>query len=241
MIIQEEQHKFDTTSINSVSDVVKNVEWDDQDDITRNLFFHAKSFKGINKELDHVSSVLDTIEASQNTRNIEINAAGRMAEIEKAIHRLVIIGFVDDYTVEHERKSFSVSLSNASPEDIRDTILRYIGNYQRSKAKSVAKNLASSSLVNRKFLLDIVKSLLGFIYETIELGRRRALLEMTQLTSPDSSDEVIRERILAYLEKSEFDDQLDLIVENLETQYLVTAILEDIVSSPCAIIKRTGN
>ena len=47
------------------------------------FFFHAKSFKGINKELDHVSSVLDTIEASQNTRNIEINAAGRMAEIEK--------------------------------------------------------------------------------------------------------------------------------------------------------------
>ena len=53
---------------------------------------------------------------------------------------------------------------------------------------------------------------------------------MTQLTSPDSSDEVIRGEFWHIL-KSEFDDQLDLLVENLETQYLVTAILEDIVSS----------
>lgn len=65
----------------------------------------------------------------------------------------------------------------------------------------------------------------------MELGRRRALLEMAQICGPGADDESIRQRVLAYLEKSEFDEQLDSIVDDIDAQDLVPGLLDDIASA----------
>jgi len=79
--------------------------------------------------------------------------------------------------------------------------------------------------------LKIVCLLVDFVYEIIEMGRRRAFLEMVQICTPGATDHSVRRRVLAYLEKSEFDERLEAIRDNIEDDGLIAGLLEDIVSS----------
>jgi ATP-dependent DNA helicase RecQ len=221
----------DTSNIETVEKTVKETGYIESDDVLRSLFFHTKAFTGIEDELSNINAVLDLIETSKENKDISVDANKRLRAYEKAIHRLVIIGYVKDYTIDYKSKRIDIKIDNPNTENIKRTLLRYVENYQRSRAKALEDKLPKYENLSRTFLIEILHVLLKFIYETVELGRRRALLEMCQLTSEGATDETIRTRILAYLEKSEFDDQLDEIVDDIETQDLVSLILEDVVSA----------
>lgn len=224
----------DTVNINAVDQAVKKIKFKG-DDVIRNLYFHTSSFKGVKEELGTINQVLDLIDASPEREEISIIAKELMNQYEKAIHRLVIVGYVEDYTIDYKSRSIKIELSNPDPERIRTKLLQYAENYQRSRAKAIESSLPKDAEFSRSFLVRILTILLEFVYNTVELGRRRALLEMCQLTRDGATDESIRSNILAYLEKSEFDDQLDAIVDDIQNQALVSLILEDVVSAKQAI------
>lgn len=220
----------DTSSIENVDEIVNETGYKQSDDILRNLFFHTEAFKGIDEELVNINSVIDQIAESEDETEISIDAASGLHICEKAIHRLVIIGFVKDYTIDYSGRRIDIQLFDIDIDRMKRSLIKYVENYQRSRAKALEKAIPTDSTFNRNSLIKIVRLLLEFIYETVEMGRRRALLEMSQICSKGATDDSIRERVLAYLERSEFDDLLDSIVEDVETQYLVTQLLEDVVS-----------
>lgn len=221
----------DTSSITRVDQVVQETSYGDSDDIIRALFFHTSSFKGVDVEIANVQGVLEQIDFSNRTLKQSVKANGDLSKLEKAVHRLVVIGFIRDYTMDYSGNRIDIVLSGASAQEQRSSLLAYVGTYQRSRAKALADRLPKDVTVTKDFLLAMVSVLLEFIYQTIELGRRRALLEMSQICGAGASDTTVRERVLAYLEKSEFDEQLDAIIEDLDTQNLIPRLLEDVASN----------
>lgn len=60
-------------------------------------------------------------------------------------------------------------------------------------------------------MLAVAERLVSFIYQHIELARRRALNEMLQAAISARNDHDLRRRILSYLEQSEWDERLEAV------------------------------
>jgi len=62
--------------------------------------------------------------------------------------------------------------------------------------------------------MEMINLLLNFIYDVIERGRRRAFYEMLNACSGYPSDQDIRQRILRYLEATEYSEALEELVND---------------------------
>lgn len=193
------------------------------DDVTRALWFHASSFRGVDAEMSYIEYVVDELGQidTAGTRTLvwverpEEEAAGASSRnhIEKALHRLVIIGVVADYTIEYSHRQFTVTLSGANREQIIDAFARYAAAYLPSKGRQARRAAQSIRTVDhREFVLAVAKLLVEFIYENVELARRSALREMLLAAEESRNGEEFRRRILKYFETSNFDDILLPIV-----------------------------
>lgn len=229
----------DTMDLLAVQGEMKKIEkdWDAQDDITRNLFFHTNAFRGIEEEMSDVKEVLRQIGDNLDTENkVSLDGAKiGLNPLEKAVHRLVTISVVEDYTVDYTNKRIDALMGGSSMEQIKGALLDYVGNYQQSRARRLSERLQAEGEEFADYVLHITKQLLDFVYETVELGRRRALLEMVQTCSTDATDETIRARILAYLEKSEFDDALEVVVDDTDDWEQIYSLLDEVVSPRRAV------
>lgn len=220
----------ETTSIREVAEQVEEAGYDEADDITRVLYFQTESFRGVEREMDQIGQILESIGNLESSHTTTIKASNKLKQSEKAIHRLLVIGFVKDYTVDYSQKALNVTINGFFPEEMTEALLRYVSNYQRSRARALRSKLPDPSLAPLDYVKRLCRLLLEFIYDTVELGRRRALLEMTQVCTTEANDDSIRSKICTYLERSEFDDRLEEIIENVESQELVSQIIEDVVS-----------
>ncbi len=218
-------------SIEEIAEAIDEAGFGEADDITRSLFFQKNAFRGQEAEMALVEAVLDQIEDLTKDRKVAVRAEkGRLSDYEKGLHRLLTIGVVRDYTVDYSNNRLSVSIRPFDPELVRKQVESYVGNYQKSRAQILLEQLPDEDTPAREFVLKTCECLTEFIYDTIELGRRRALLEMVQLCAPGTNEETIRKRILSYLERGEFDEALDALVEDQEDPSLITELLEDVVS-----------
>jgi ATP-dependent DNA helicase RecQ len=124
----------------------------------------------------------------------------------------VVLGVVEDYMVNYGSMEFKIRLSGADQLTISEALGAFVGSYQRSLIDTYqAKLLSSSDRSHQGLVVAAVALLTDFIYETIEKARRRSLLEMLN-ASTAGDGEALRQRILAYLQTSEFDDKLDAVV-----------------------------
>jgi hypothetical protein len=120
------------------------------------------------------------------------------------------MGVVQDYTLDYAGHEFSVQLAGASQDDIAHALGRYAGAYQRRSGELLEQEaLDARGEPHRTFVVDAAKLLISFIYEHIELARRRALNEMLQAVTHITTGEDLRRRILDYLQQSEWDDRLE--------------------------------
>ena len=216
-----------STPIEEVSRVVSSTSWDENDDITRMLFFHTNAFRGIAQEKRTIIQVLEQIEdwsvegetaicadditfPNQGRGVYESNEKRTLTE--KALHRILILGIIHDYTIDYSRNEFTVRKTGATPKDIIQAYGKYVAGYniQRSNVE-VEKASAFLASPYDEFIEEMVDLVLNFIYEVIEKGRRRALQEML-LTAEASRNEQIRQRILRYLEETQFSEGLENIV-----------------------------
>ena len=193
------------------------------DDIIRQLYFHVNNFPGIDEELNQIRSVINDIEKSNkqlvNHKKTEIprsKTSNENKDIEKAIHRLVRIGFVDDYQVDYGSSKFIVHSAPFDLDSSIDKLLDYIGSAQpgvinvyKNKLDDV-KSTATND--NKETIILLSKNLIEFTYEVIEKGRRTALKQMVELARSCYQNSEIRERILEYLtEGPQFTKIIDLI------------------------------
>lgn len=202
------------TAVEEVDQILKAVDWDDNDDITRDLFFHTNAFRGVEQEGKDIEEVLHHLGDVSRRREVILSlpALERNA-VEKALHRLLLVGVVSDYTIDYSAIEFGVKLSGATKEQIIQAYGVYVGSYLHSRRHTeVEKATRFLSVPLDELIPNIIKLLLQFIYEVIERGRRRALHEMLLACTTSPTDKDIRDRILSYLEVTEYSEDLEELI-----------------------------
>jgi len=222
------------TKVEEIVEIVKNVAWEENDDITRVLYFHTNAFRGIAQErqdveeaLRHLGDISKKGVKSLTLPNFERNI------VEKALHRLLLIGVVSDYTIDYSRDEFTVKLSGASKEEILETYGKYVASYLYSRKQTeIEKASRLLYLSLPEFIMEMVGLLVHFIYDVIERGRRRALYEMLLACTDSPTDSGIRQRILRYLEATEYSENLEQIINEKTAGIAKTKDVFGIVRSP---------
>jgi ATP-dependent DNA helicase RecQ len=194
------------TTLPEIAETLQHRDRDSDDDITRVMFFHEKAFKGSDRELADITRVMGLLANLSTARKCRIIADMPRQEMEKAIHRLLVLGVIRDYTIDYSANEFEVHLTGASKEQIADTYAAYVQGYNRGRGATERAKLAGHlSQDFSQFVVAACKVLVEFIYDTIERGRRRALCEMLSLCEEalgGDADRLVRERLLRYLETS---------------------------------------
>lgn len=231
-----------------VRDTIKDVKREDGDDITRALFLHLLSFPGIEKAKANINAVLRDIgDLSQERKNVPMGippeispktSAFKLAttdedddntgrvDTEKALHRLVILGIISEYTIDYNTNTFTIQVSGIGQGKIARKYKKYIEGYDKEKSNTEFNNIcAHKGLSYNEFLSKAIDMLLAFIYENIEHGRRNALEEMVNACMDTKSEKEFRQRILNYF-KSTYGRYLDQI---LESEFATLTILEKLM------------
>jgi ATP-dependent DNA helicase RecQ len=205
------------TSVEKIAEVIESIPFPDNDDITRALYFHAQAFRGVEAELEQITNMLENNfnnYLAKGTETIKYDRDNRSVE-EKCLHRLLLLGIINDYTVDYSGNTFTVNKTGASKEDIINNYEKYISGYLGSRSnKEVEKAYTFISLEHYEFVLKMIKLLLKFVYSVIEKGRRRALWEMFLTASEQADDSSIRERIIRYLEATEHSILIEELLED---------------------------
>lgn len=191
------------------------------DDVLRNLYFHNGSFGGDEEDRDHVRLAIRglKIDGVRARRAVSFNLlaveSGQDAEkkVEHALQRLLTIGVVSDYTKDYPKKQFMVDISGDGKDSIIEALRTYVATYQRQRAQEIVDRVRKQmSLEYPDFVMHCAAALIEFVYDVVERGRRQALSEMLRVCRTANSDAEIRRGLLQYLERSQFSEILEEIV-----------------------------
>jgi len=201
------------TPVEAIYEVIHGLRWGEKDDIAYALYFQVKAFPGLTEEKTGVLQVVQSLPDLSRRGRAIIKASEKDRQVvEKALHRLLILGVILDYTIDYSAGEFEVDVSGASKEMVIESYGNYVGGYIAGKRQVEVERARSLLAADPSlFLPGMVELVLRFIYEVIEQGRRRALEEM-RLVANLQDDQSIRERILRYLESTEFSEALDGMV-----------------------------
>ena len=144
--------------------------------------------------------------------------------LEKAVYRLVIMGLASDYTRTFGSPAqFRLRVTGASPDDVARSVGSYIGAFNSSVSRRFVADvhqLAAETPSRRDFISAVAAKLLTFVEENIKPARVNAVYELVEATRPDEQDmdpetrgEVLRSRMLGYLDQNEFLPLVERLLE----------------------------
>ena len=227
------------TRLDKITETLAATEREETDDITRALWFHTKAFRGEQAEMEYIQDTISRLSPLNRKRTVHLSATVKDSadpkelaqRLEKALHRLLVIGVIEDYTVIYPT-DFDIVLSGASREEIARTYGSYAGAYSVKLGEKATKEaLSISEETDRAYVIEVSRLLVSFIYTHIELARRRALREMLLAVQKALNGEDLRSRILEYLQHSEFDPNLEAVVGSSQGGIdALEPVLEDLVS-----------
>jgi len=224
--------------IEEVSKELKDVPARERDDVTASLWFQEQSYRGLEQDLDEAEHVLKAAGPLGTKRTIDITfrSSDERTLVEKTLHRLAILGVVEDYTINYAARVAQVTVSGIGRDEMLTRYVSYVRAYQSARAaeerkKARAQWETASSYEHAVFIL--LSQYLQFVYDVIERGRRRALNEMREaarlgLRSPDA----LRARILNYLEATQFSEHLEALLQADHAGMGIVANLVDTVRTP---------
>ena len=185
----------------------------DRGDLLVQLWLLFNSYKGREEDKQRTVDFLlkqlggtigDMSPGATNTTEIGFN---RREDDERAIYRLMLLGIVKDYTINWNKKHFEITVQRITPDEVRKNLRKYLLNYKFDDfVDRMVKGIPTDRLSNA--LKAAINVLIDFIYDEIVVKRKQALRTMGELCRSFTSDEDFREKILAYLQESEFSDEL---------------------------------
>lgn len=188
------------------------------DDIKRNLYFHFEAFKGVKAEFDKVK-VIKNLLLVENKRFITAKGDDNRQDVEKALQRLLVLGVINDYTVDYSSYEYDIRLGKTDPESIIQKYCGYVERYSKGRITVEKKKLTSVlPMSDLDFIDHAAKTLIEFIYDNIEQGRRRCLLEMLRLAESvsklkrEKQNSEIKKKIREYFDSS-YGQEIDSIRE----------------------------
>lgn len=204
------------------------------DDISRALFFHLNAYSGVDEEIDEVSKVLKVIGDLSERRNVEVpfNRDTRPS-IERAILRLIKTGIVDDLEVNYGSGFFTLQVPTFSFERARRKFEQYISDAQPARLKTIIQQLDQiQELESDKQPIELCRLMINFTYDVIERSRRRMFYEAILLGRNCSTDSEIRQYLLDYLQEGLGAEQIAALAEQQEIDFDVWIELFEKVSTP---------
>ena len=169
------------------------------DDISTVLYFHKGAFPSAEEDAKTTDEVYRDIRVSSA---IPLVGNGNEQNARKrALHRLAILGVVDDYCVEGMGSSEKavVTLTEAGPEQVKDRLLAFVARSQPGRVEAFRSRIPD--LANMEDAVrECSRRLAEFVYDTIGRARQRSLFEMWELAGSGTEDgENVRQGILDYL------------------------------------------
>ena len=204
------------TPLEEVRNIIEGISYSSNDDISRMLFYHINSFKGIKNEKEIVDKIIEKIQNAK-TESIFITPKEEQNNFEKALQRLVILGVVNNYSIDYSSNEYNLIISNITTNEIINNYGNYVNGYNKGRTLTEKNKLRKYSTLNKmEFIKKATHVLIEFVYDTIEKGRRRGLREIYELAkeavSAENQDLVIKTRINQYI-GSNFSTYLDEIIE----------------------------
>ncbi|AKL74000.1 ATP-dependent DNA helicase, RecQ family [Actinobacteria bacterium IMCC26256] len=207
--------------------------WAQRDDITSALYFHFNSFPGVDPEAETLSNVIRLLDPTKAKMEVDLpfNNAGRdeAGTRERAIHRLILLGVIEDYTKSWGGKKFSITTQACTPLNVRDSLLQFVERSQPGRLDAIRAQLDTHEFEKLAPAIDICgRILIEFVYDTIEKSRRRSLREMWLVVKEYTGDESIRRRVLDYLQEGDIVPVLETLAEQAHFDWnaWAAAILE---------------
>ena len=223
------------TSLEEITRYMDEIKRPEQDDISRMLFFHVRTFSGVENELEGIRLLISRVyrdgDEPEKSMITIASSKEKRNEVEKSVHRLVLLGVIKDYSIDYSANEFDMMFGYATKEEIINNYLNYVKGYNEGRVKQ--ERLRFEPFMEEEIRVFVYKAseiLIKFVYDTIERGRRRALNEMVQLSKAalksKDPDSTIRNRIIRYFE-STFSIEIDEMLENpKEMLKLATEIFE---------------
>ena len=222
----------------SVSREVRHVSYTElnkrgKDDLFAQLFFHNSSFSGTKIEIEEAISLLNLLKDATPGSELKIpflHGDGDQKAKERAIHRFILLGLIDDYTKQVSDRQFTLSLTKFSTLSIDTAFLNFMRRLEPGTYESHAYAVLTSPQDFFERCEHHLSILIESVYRTIEPARIRALIEIQQLCSTPMSNEEIRTRILAYLSGGPLATALEEIAET--TNLVVSQAIANLNSIP---------
>lgn len=194
-----------------------------EDDLSKILFFHTESYKGVNEECRYVDDILEKIPEGKFIEGYRFVVANTrledktLKEWQKAMIRLINLGVFKDYTYDY-RREFSVVCGTLKKEIISEQYIQFIrdDNVQRAEeAKNAVKSIKETGYA---YVRIIIKMLIEYVYDSIEKSRRNAARLMYQTVKEAASkneseqDKFLRSAILSYFSIEGKENELSEIL-----------------------------
>lgn len=188
----------------------------DQGDLLVQLWLMFNSYKGRDQDKELAldlwnrklaPSIAGMSDGSTKTKELSFRGNNRRETEERAIFRLMLLGVVEDYTIDWRVSQFSIRVQNITPDDVTQHLHNYLMQYKfKDFADKKVADVRQDTVEHA--LEDGIDVLIDFIYDEIVVKRKQALRTMCELCNDFKGDKDFREAILAYLQESEFSDEL---------------------------------
>jgi ATP-dependent DNA helicase RecQ len=226
------------------------------DDISRALFFHLQSFSSKDDERRVLERILPLVSGGNKAASASLNygsdrdgkpilnpsvTSKNKARIERALIRMSQAGLLEDYSADYGGKTFNLRTRDFSLEQCTSHILSYVKKVQPSQTKKSRSILEMVELMDGdQQPLALCQFVIDFTYDTIEKSRRRMLLEAVQLARRCEDDTAIRQSLMDYLQEGMDAKRVTELAEQEEIDFREWIDLIDDVSDPAEASELRG-
>ena len=195
----------ETLEADSLEDLEKKAKKlnNNNDDISRALFFHLQSFSSKTDETKVIQRILARVDdgLKQASQKLTYKDDKGKSRIERGLIRMSQAGLLEDYTANYKAKAFNIRTNDFVLKTARPRCFPTSKGAARPAEKGKADLAELDALERRKQPLALCEFVVDFTYDTIEKSRRRMLLEAIQLARRCDSDAEIRQSLMDYLQE----------------------------------------
>jgi len=190
-----------------------------QDDVVQSMYFHLNTYSGVEAEHFTLIEVSNLLEPTTTMKKVSLPFADNEDSREKALHRLMLLGVVDDYLKEWGSQEFIVTVNGLGPNDVVSSLLEFVERSQPGRAEDISQRVQHDYRKVSEAVDECGRALMVLVYETIEKSRRRSLREMWLAARESASkgagaDEALRARILDYLAEGDLLPGIERLVDD---------------------------
>ena len=190
-----------------------------RDAVTTALYFHTKSFPGAAEETLNLMTMVDLIQPGTEAKQVEVPFGPDSGQSHRALHRLVMLGVVEDYLVEWGSNAFDVRAAGVQPADVVRHLIDFIVRTQPARADAMRAEVDRPYATLRDAVEFCGHAMNQFVYDTVERSRRRSLREMWLAASESRTGEDMRRRILDYLAEGDIAPVLERLLDRKQFHF----------------------